>query len=76
MRERRLGRVFLAGLALDFCVRFSAEDARRDGFAVLVVEDACRAIDAEGSLDAARQSFAAHGVPCIGAEAIRAMASS
>ena len=58
LRERRLTRIFIAGLALDFCVRYSAEDARREGFAVTVIEDACRAIDVDGSLAATRASFA------------------
>ena len=58
LRERGLARVFVVGLALDFCVRYSAEDAHRCGFAVVVVEDACRGIDMGGSMDAARQAFA------------------
>lgn len=49
LRERGLRRLFLAGLALDFCVTWSAEDARREGFEVVVVEDACRALDVAGS---------------------------
>jgi nicotinamidase/pyrazinamidase len=65
LRERGFKRVFLAGLALDFCVRYSAEDAARSGFQAVIVEDACRAIDVDGSLAAARQSFAALGVACI-----------
>ena len=58
LRERGLTRVFVAGLALDFCVRYSAEDARREGFAVVVIEDACRGIDVDGSVAATRRSFA------------------
>jgi nicotinamidase/pyrazinamidase len=53
LRERAFTRVFLAGLATDFCVAWSAVDARDDGFAVVVIEDACRAIDTGGSLSAA-----------------------
>ena len=67
LRERRFDRVFLAGLAYDFCVRYSAEDARREGFAVFVIEDACRGIDLEGSVAETRASFAALGIPCINA---------
>ena len=67
LRERGFTRVFLAGLALDFCVRFSAEDAAREGFAVVVVEDACRAIDVDGSLAATRASFTALGISCVDA---------
>ena len=65
LRERGLARVFLAGLALDFCVRYSAEDARREGFAVFVIEDGCRGIDVGGSVAATRASFAALGVSCL-----------
>ncbi len=50
-------RVFLAGLALDFCVRYSAEDAHREGFAVVVIEDACRGIDVDGSVAATRREL-------------------
>jgi nicotinamidase/pyrazinamidase len=42
LRERGLTRAILTGLAFDFCVRYSAEDARREGFDVVVVEEACR----------------------------------
>jgi nicotinamidase/pyrazinamidase len=66
LRERGLARVFVAGLALDFCVRFTAEDARAYGFGVAVLEDACRSIDIEGSLARAGAAFAALGIPCIG----------
>src|SRR4029077_21113407 len=65
LRERGFTRVFLAGLALDFCVRYSAEGARREGFAVFGVEDGCRGIDMAGSVAAARGSFAALGIPCL-----------
>ncbi len=53
LRERGLARVFIAGLATDFCVAWSAADARAAGFDAVVVEDACRAIDTSGSLAAA-----------------------
>jgi nicotinamidase/pyrazinamidase len=67
LRDRGLSRVFLAGLAFDFCVRYSAEDAQRRGFTVFVVEDACRGIDVDGSIAATRASLAALGVACIAA---------
>jgi nicotinamidase/pyrazinamidase len=70
LRERGFSRVFLAGLALDFCVRYSAEDARRCGFEAVVVEDACRAIDMGGSLEAARRAFGELSVGCVGADAL------
>lgn len=62
LRERGLRRVFLVGLATDYCVHYSAIDARREGFAVVVVEDGCRAIDLEGSLDAAMRAMVEAGV--------------
>jgi nicotinamidase/pyrazinamidase len=65
LRERGWRRVFLAGLAFDFCVRYSAEDARREGFDAFVIEDACRGIDMDGSVAATRASLSALGVPCI-----------
>jgi nicotinamidase/pyrazinamidase len=65
LRERRFTRIFLAGLAFDFCVRYSAEDAHREGFSVVVVEDACRGIDIDGSVAAAHNSLAALGIACI-----------
>jgi nicotinamidase/pyrazinamidase len=70
LRERGFTRVFVAGLAFDFCVRYSAEDAQRTGFETTVVEDACRSIDMDGSADAARESFAVLGIACVKAEAV------
>lgn len=67
LRERGLTRLFFVGLAFDFCVRYSAEDARREGFAAFVIEDACRGIDLDGSVAATRASLSALGVPCINA---------
>jgi nicotinamidase/pyrazinamidase len=65
LRERGLTRLFLAGLAFDFCVRYSAEDARREGFDAFVIEDACRGIDIAGSIAATHKSLAALGVPRV-----------
>src|SRR5207237_6769677 len=48
LRERGLARVFVAGLAFDFCVRFSCEDARREGFQALIVAARCRGLDIGG----------------------------
>jgi nicotinamidase/pyrazinamidase len=65
LRERGLTNVYVAGLAFDFCVRYTAEDARRAGFTVAVIEDACRGIDLDGSMAATRQSLAALNIPCV-----------
>ncbi len=65
LRERGVTRVIVAGLATDFCVSFSALDARRLGFEVCVVLGACRAIDLNGSLGAARHAWAEAGVAVV-----------
>jgi nicotinamidase/pyrazinamidase len=65
LRERGLSRVFLAGLAYDFCVGFSALDARKLGFEAFVVRDACRAIDLNSSAAAMEAQFAQAGVAVI-----------
>jgi nicotinamidase/pyrazinamidase len=65
LRERNLTRIFLAGLAYDFCVGYSALDARRLGLPAVVVRDACRAIDLNGSVAAIEAEFAQAGVELI-----------
>jgi len=62
LRERGIKRVFVCGLATDFCVAWTALDARKLGFAAVVIEDACRAIDNQGSLAAAREKMQKAGV--------------
>jgi nicotinamidase/pyrazinamidase len=62
LRERGLTRIFLAGLAYDYCVAYSALDARRLGLPVVILKDACRAIDLDGSVEKAEAEFAAAGV--------------
>ena len=69
LRERQLKTMFIAGLAFDFCVRYSAEDARKAGFEVAVIEDACRGIDLEGSMAAAHRSLKSLGISIINIEA-------
>ncbi|WP_409188799.1 bifunctional nicotinamidase/pyrazinamidase [Bradyrhizobium sp. RDM4] len=71
LRERELKTVFVAGLALDYCVRFSAEDARKAGLEVAVIEDACRGLDLLGSIAAAHQSFRDLGVSVMSSEAFQ-----
>src|SRR5262245_57869247 len=65
LRERGFKRVFLVGLAFDFCVRYSAEDAHREGFGVVVIEDACRGIDLDGSVADTHRALAALDIPCV-----------
>lgn len=62
LKERQLTRVFLAGLAYDYCVGYSALDARRLGFPVVILRDACQAIDLNGSVAAIESQFADAGV--------------
>lgn len=62
LKERGFARIFVAGLATDFCVAWSAIDAAAAGFETVVVGDLCRAIDTDGSLDRARADMAAAGV--------------
>lgn len=52
LKSRKVKRVFVCGLATDFCVMWSSVDARKDGFEVFVIEDASRGIDVRGSLQA------------------------
>ena len=70
LRARGIERVFACGLATDFCVAYSALDARAAGFETFVIDDACRAIDAKGSLAAAWARMEAAGVKRIGAREI------
>jgi len=62
LKERGLQQVFLVGLATDFCVAWSALDARKGGFAATVIEDATRGIDAGGSLAKSWQDMTGAGV--------------
>ena len=62
LRERGFTRIFLVGLATDYCVHYSALDARRLGFETVVIEAGCRAIDLAGSLAAAWTNMEKAGV--------------
>ncbi len=70
LKEREVTEVFLCGLATDFCVGFSALDAVKCGFSATVIEDACRAIDLNGSLDDMRRKWAEAGVSTIDTKAL------
>src|SRR5271157_5902577 len=76
LRQRGFARLFLCGLATDFCVAWSAEDAARLGFSVVVIEDACRGIalptrDGRTTLDDARDRLTALGVRFIDSGGLR-----
>lgn len=62
LRERGMTRLILCGLATDFCVAWTAQDAAALGFEAVVVEEACRGIDLDGSLDRAWTEMIARGV--------------
>ena len=70
LRERGLRRLVVCGLATDFCVAWTALDGRAAGFEVAVVEDACRAIDLDGSLARAWAQMAEAGIQRVGVAAI------
>jgi len=61
-KARGIKRVFVCGLATDFCVMWSSVDARKDGFEVVVIEDASRGIDVRGSMAAAWKDMEKAGV--------------
>ena len=65
LQERGLSNVYLCGLATDFCVSWSAQDAASADLTVSVIEDACRGIDLDGSVDAAWKAMADAGVARI-----------
>jgi nicotinamidase/pyrazinamidase len=70
LKARGVKRVFCAGLATDFCVAWTAMDARRFGLRAVVIEDACRAIDTGGSLSAAWQGMKRAGVRRVASAAV------
>ena len=65
LKARNIARVFVAGLATDFCVAWTAMDARKAAFETYVVEDACRGIDTQGSLAKAWDDMTKAGVKRI-----------
>jgi nicotinamidase/pyrazinamidase len=70
LRTAGIERVFFCGLATDYCVAWSALDAKKLGFAAAVIEDACRAIDLNGSLAMAWQDMTSAGVARLGSSDI------
>jgi nicotinamidase/pyrazinamidase len=70
LRDRGLKKVYLVGLATDFCVAWSALDARKAGFEAAVIEDATRGIDAGGSLAKASTDMTGAGVQRLQSSAI------
>ena len=71
LRERGITGLFIADLAFDFCVRYSAEDAHRCGFSVSVIEDACRGIDVNGSIAETRTHLSSSGIATLTSTELR-----
>lgn len=71
LNERRFHRAFFVGLAYDFCVGYSALDARETGLHAIVLRDACRAIDLNGSVARMEAAFAQAGVEVIETAALQ-----
>lgn len=74
LHARGIRHLFVCGLATDYCVAWTALDARAAGFDVAVIDDACRAIDLNGSLDQAWQQMREAGVIRLGVEAVTSLA--
>ncbi len=70
LRELGTKRVFCVGLAYDFCVRFSAEDAQQQGFETYVISDACRAIDMDGSAALTTKELTGKGIRFLSSDQI------
>ena len=70
LAQRGIRKLFVAGLATDFCVTWTALDARKAGFETYVIEDACRGIDLNGSLAAAWKAMEDNGIRRIQSAAI------
>ena len=62
LKSRGINTIYLCGLALDFCVYFSAIDGAKLGYNVIVIEDACRAIDLNGSLENSLNDMKSKGI--------------
>ena len=62
LKSRGVNKIYLCGLALDFCVYFSAIDGAELGYNVNVIQDACRAIDLDGSLEKSLNDMKSKGV--------------
>jgi nicotinamidase/pyrazinamidase len=71
LKSRGVKRIFCVGLATDFCVSWTALDARRFGLQAAVIEDACRAIDQGGSLQAASKAWQKAGVRRLSSASLR-----
>lgn len=76
LRERGIDTLYLAGLATDFCVHWTAVDGRKEGFDMYVVEDACRGIDVDGSMERAVRRIRESGSKIIGLEEAKSVTAN
>lgn len=70
LKERGIKTIYCAGLATDFCVSWTALDSAANGFETFIIEEACRAIDLNGSLEKARQEWQNAGIKTVTLSAI------
>jgi nicotinamidase/pyrazinamidase len=70
LRERNLQRLFLCGLAYDFCVRFSAIDGKALGFETIVIEDATRPVNLPNTITETNEALATAGTPRIASDTL------
>ncbi|HBQ60560.1 MAG TPA: nicotinamidase, partial [Balneolaceae bacterium] len=71
LQARNIDEVFITGLALDFCVKWTALDARKLGYTVNLVEDAVKGIDMDGSVDEAFKEMKQAGVQFVQSKDVR-----
>ena len=72
LRDRKIQQIFCVGLALDYCVFYSARDAIKESFKATVITDACRAIDMDGSAEKAIDEMTKNGISLIESNALLA----
>ena len=70
LQDLRINRVFCCGLAFDYCVRYSAVDARKESFTTFVIDDACRSIDMDGSDADTRLEFKNRNIAIVESHAL------
>ena len=70
LQDLRINRVFCCGLAFDYCVRYSAVDARKESFTTFVIDDACRSIDMDGSDADTRLEFKNRNIALVESHAL------
>jgi len=70
LQTLHIKRVFCVGLAYDYCVRYSAEDANTANFETVVIKDACRAIDMNNSASDTTEAFKSKGISLVDSDAI------